>query len=549
MNMRRYIHIFSCMLVTAVIFVVTGCSGADSPNNLEPVITVTEATDVTRTEATLSARIEKHGTVDLAYIHFVYGVDGSDGIKSANLTPVDGGISLNLTDLLPGTTYFYYAEGGTTTATVRSERMSFTTVPNDLPSISEAKMLSSGPVGLIVEFEITDDGGEALLDAGCEIRNTAANTVTRINLTPDALKEGVHRQRITGLSVLTEYVITPFAVNSIGEAKGEALTYTTRNSIVLTEGGSLPLIFADTQVDIESMVVSGEMNGDDFRFLRRALSAPILPGETKMVSRVTEVDLADVNIVGGGGSYDGARFTSPDTLSTGIFADCTALHRLVLPASATVLMRDALANCTSLKSLTIPAGIKQLLPSSGCTSLETIEVSAANDNYKSHEGVLFNHGLTEILWFPVGKKGAFTLPASVTSIAESAFKGTAITSLTIPDNVKTIARGAFSGSVLEEIVLPDIVTNVSEGMFQNCSSLRTVRLGRDVNFIGDYVVDGCPLERLYINAVVPPVVSEAAFPARDYDIFRKCTLHVPEVSLMIYRNHDAWGKFENIRGI
>lgn len=261
------------------------------------------------------------------------------------------------------------------------------------------------------------------------------------------------------------------------------------------------------------------------------------------------MDLSDVNIVEGGGPYDGARFTAPDTISTGMFAGCTALIRLVLPVSATVLMRDALADCISLKSLTIPAGIKHLLPSAGCTSLEAIEVSAANDNYKSHDGVLFNHELTEILWFPVGKTGTFTLPVSVTSIAESAFKGTAITSLTIPENVRSIARGAFSGSVLEEIVLPDIVTNVSEGMFQNCLSLRTVRLGRDVNFIGDYVVDGCPLERLYINAVVPPVVSEEAFPTRDYDIFGKCTLYVPEASVMIYRNHAAWGKFENIRGI
>lgn len=550
MNMGRYIDMIALLLVAAALAVAAaGCSGAGSPRNLEPAITVQEAVDITRNEATISAVIEKRGTGELSFIHFVYGPAGGEYGKSVNLTPESGRISLRLTGLAPGTTYVYYAEGGSETATLRSGQMSFITVPNEVPVISEARALSTGPVGLIVEFDITDDGGELLLEAGCEIRNAAEASAARINLPADALEEGIHRMHITSLSVLTEYVITPFAVNSIGESRGEPLHYTTRNSIVLAEAGTLPQIFSDTSVDIETMVVSGDMNGDDFRFLRRVLSAPSLPGDAPLASRVSEIDLSDVSIVSGGDTYDGARFTSADTVSTGMFAGCTALRRLVLPASATVIMRDAMSGCTALRSLTIPAGIKKLLPSAGCTSLESIEVSAANDSYRSHDGVLFNHGLTELLWFPVAKKGSFTLPDAVTVIAENAFKGTAITSLTIPDKIKTIARGAFSGSALEEIVLPDALTNMSEGMFQNCFSLRTLHLGRGVNFIGDYVVDGCRLERLYVNAVYPPVVSDNAFSSGGYDIFRNCTLYVPAASLEIYRNHETWGRFENIKGV
>lgn len=110
--MHRYLHIIWYIFVTAAVCAVTGCSGADSPSNLEPVITVMEATDITRNEATISARIEKHGTVDLSYIHFVYGVEDGEEIKSADLTPVDGGISLNLTGLFARYYIFLLCRGG-----------------------------------------------------------------------------------------------------------------------------------------------------------------------------------------------------------------------------------------------------------------------------------------------------------------------------------------------------------------------------------------------------------------------------------------------------
>ena len=40
--------------------------------------------------------------------------------------------------------------------------------------------------------------------------------------------------------------------------------------------------------------------------------------------------------------------------------------------------KDAFADCTSLKEIEIPASVSQLLPSAGCTTLESIQVSKAN---------------------------------------------------------------------------------------------------------------------------------------------------------------------------
>ena len=122
------------------------------------------------------------------------------------------------------------------------------------------------------------------------------------------------------------------------------------------------------------------------------------------------------------------------------------------------------------------AGIATLLPSADCPSLRAIEVSAANTDFSSVDGVLFNHTGTDILWFPLGKTGTFTLPSTVTKIGENAFAGTGITGLVIPPTVTEIGRGAFAGSALEEISLPDNMSNISEGMFQGCAHLSLIHI-------------------------------------------------------------------------
>lgn len=49
-------------------------------------------------------------------------------------------------------------------------------------------------------------------------------------------------------------------------------------------------------------------------------------------------------------------------------------------------------------------------------------VSPANAYYKSQDGVLLNAEGNKIVWFPMGKKGKYTLPSAFTSIGAYAFK-------------------------------------------------------------------------------------------------------------------------------
>lgn len=544
----KYFAIKHCQYILAMLMAavaMTACSDHSRPDSPEPTIEIAEATDITRTEATVRATIDTYGST-LSYVALHYGA--SSGTPEEEQT-IEGDPSLSsfefqLTDLRPGTAYSCHLAAGTATASLKSETITFTTVPNDPPKVSGITPLSTGPLGIILSFSIMDSGGEPIAEAGCEIKQTGGSESRRIYAVSSGTYPEELRLTITGLIPSSTYLITPFAASSVGETRGETLEYTTTSSIILKQPGILADLFGNYPTsDIESLTIAGPMNGDDFRTLRAFLGAPA-DGNSQL--HISEIDLSDISIVEGGESYDGQRFTVADCLSTGIFADCIRLREAILPNSATDIQRDAFARCTAMEVLTIPARIETLLPSAACTALKAIEVSGANPHFKSDQGVLLNADASAILWFPMGKTGEYRFPSTISAIGENAFADTSITSLVIPSEVTSISRGAFVGSALTQIFLPDNLINVSEGMFQNCSSLTLVYLGAATEFIGNFAFDGTSIQDIYLAADYPPYTMEDAFRNGNSTIFGQCTLHVPTGCKKLYSSHRQWGSFSHI---
>ena len=542
--MKQSLHII-CLL-TSILLMASGCSERPHPYSTEPTLTIRDAIDITRTEATVTATIDRHGGPALSYITLHC---KEKSAQCGDELTIEGDPSLSafafhLNDLHPGTSYCCHLEAGTATASLKSNPVTFTTIPNDPPKVSGMTPLSTGPLGIMVSFSIIDDGGEKILEAGCEVKETGSSESRRIyssrlNPLPEHLQLS-----ITGLTPGTSYTLTPFASNKLGETRGETMEYTTANSVVLTEPGMLANLFGTSESnDLEILTIAGPMDGDDFRTLRAMLGAPV---ETGIGPRVTYIDLSDVNIVEGGASYDGQRFTTADRVSTGMFADCSLLHTAVLPNSATAVDRDAFTRCRALERLNLPAGAETILPSSDCPRLTAIEISPANTRYTSLDGVLLSADGSQIIWFPCGKTGEYSFPSTITAIGENAFAGTSITTLLIPRSVTTISRGAFAGSELKEIRLPDNLTNIAEGTFQNCTTLTTVRLGTGTEFIGDYAFDGTHLTDLYVAADYPPFANTEAFTNRIKPLTEECTLHVPTGTRKLYRSNAKWSMFTKI---
>lgn len=81
---------------------------------------------------------------------------------------------------------------------------------------------------------------------------------------------------------------------------------------------------------------------------------------------------------------------------------------------------------------------------------------------------------------------------SVTTIGESAFKGSAVTSVSMPESITSIGTSAFSGCQnLESVTLPESLITLGGEAFSSCQSLKIVKIPSGVTAIPGYCFDGC----------------------------------------------------------
>lgn len=542
---------FNRLYITFVAVVALLCScSSDKPDSLEPHLQTLPATDITRTEATISGRCQTDNGADLPQLWFRYGADESMGERSEALDAADGSVSMRLRNLTAGTTYYYMLQGSNGTAVLSGETLNFTTLPNLQPTIGDVKVLSSSPMSVIVGYRIADDGGDEIAESGCRISRqdgaamSGGEKKTTIMQAGTVGADGFYRLRIGNLQPSTAYTICPFAKNRNGEAVGEPLSFTTPTAVVLDEAGMLSVVIGDDIYKYTTISIAGPLNGDDLRTLRHMAGRGIDGRATN--GRLADIDISGARIVAGGGVYDAAHYSEDDVVGVGLFAACNNLKNIKLPMDVVRIEKDAFLNCSSLRSIVIPATVSSIVPSAGCTSLEEISVSGANTSYTSSDGVLLSGDAKSILWFPMGKRGDYALPATVTAVGPYAFRECSIEKFVFPAGLTKIGECAFYNSKVKEVVLPSTLKLLPTGVFQKCADLKTVRLGNDVELLSDYVFDGCPLTDLYITAPLPPVCSSNTFATTGADFVKTCRLHVPKGRKKYYRANAKWNFFDNI---
>ena len=140
-----------------------------------------------------------------------------------------------------------------------------------------------------------------------------------------------------------------------------------------------------------------------------------------------------------------------------------------------VIAGNAFASNTTMKSVTIPETVTTIeaLAFNSCTSLTSFSVASGNQNYSQISGVLFNKAGTELVRYPGGKSGSYSIPSGVTAIADYAFALCInLTGITIRNSVKSIGGYAFIGcSSLPSMTIPDSVTSIGAGLVSYCENL------------------------------------------------------------------------------
>ena len=322
------------------------------------------------------------------------------------------------------------------------------------------------------------------------------------------------------------------------------------------------------------------------------------------------------------GSDDSAPFYSTNSQVTSFtFADgvevvpayiCKNMNKIdtiVLPASVSRLGQNAFMYCTNLKSINLPATQKTLPVSflEGCTSLESIELPATLTtvsadafygcmklaNVNLHEGLttiglraFYNCKLTEI-----------TIPSTVTSIGNSAFKGnptttivwkpksctigsddsapfystnSQVTSFTFGDSVQVIPAYLCKYMKIDSIAIPATVTGIGQSAFMYCTNLKRFEFPQGIKTVATSVLEGCTaLEEVVIPSSVTTINQDAFYNCSALQAIRNyaftpqtiteravnnvnkqtCVLYVPMDYIDLYQAKAVWCDFANIIGV
>lgn len=550
--------------LTAVLCVLglASCS-SDKPDNFEPQLQTLEAIDITRNEATMVGQCHTTGSTEMPQLWFCYGDDPSMSQKTAVLTPADnnggkpdGTVVYRLSQLTPSTTYYYKLQGGSGNIVLSGEQLSFTTQPNAKPTTGKLTVLGISPLSAIVSYSISETGGDPITESGCYLSrqdggamgdattSTGSGNTIKLVQTGDADDNGMFRLRIGGLQPEVAYSIRPFAANKNGEDVGEAVSFVTTSTSIINDAGQLTELVGDDKYRFTTLSIAGFLNGDDLRTLRDMAGCD---NEGKATAgQLSDIDLSGAQIAEGGKAYAEGHFTQTNVVGKAMLASCEKLKRIVLPLQTTKIEADAFRNCSSLHTIEVPTLVESIETSAGCTALSEINVQAGNSHYSSKDGVLLSGDGKDILWFPMGKGGEYTLPSTVTTVGDYAFRNCRIETFHFADGLTSIGKYAFYNSSVKEVSLPSTVKQIPTGLFQKCADLTTVHLGKNTEMLGDYVFDGCPITNLYISAPTPPYCSNNTFASSGNNIFSTCRVHVPKNRRIYYRGDMIWAQFKRI---
>ena len=129
------------------------------------------------------------------------------------------------------------------------------------------------------------------------------------------------------------------------------------------------------------------------------------------------------------------------------------------------------------------------------TDWESYSLVPWDSNADMIKTVSIENGVTSIgkyAFYYCSNLTSVTIPNSVKSIGDSAFRSCGLTSITIPNSVKSIGDYAFdSCSSLTSVTIPNSVTSIGASAFYSCSNLESVTIPNSVTSIGDYAFEGC----------------------------------------------------------
>ncbi len=186
------------------------------------------------------------------------------------------------------------------------------------------------------------------------------------------------------------------------------------------------------------------------------------------------------------------------TVGSQAFFQANAMTSLTFGTNVTTILPNAVFQCPALAAVLIPQSVTNIGdgPFVDCKGLTTISLSGSNAFYVVTNGVLFSQGQSNLIEFPGGVGGGYTISAIVTNTGE-AFVGNSLTSIAVDlaNGIYASSNGvlfdkhftqliAYPGAAPGSYTVPNTVSTVLSASFEFASGPTRVTIGTNVTSIG-----------------------------------------------------------------
>ena len=161
--------------------------------------------------------------------------------------------------------------------------------------------------------------------------------------------------------------------DAFAQAKTGEQTPVTVN--VTTAGTLNTLVTSDQKFTTTSLVVKGDINGDDLLYIREMAGRDIKSDPTS--GKLEILDLTDANFVAGGGNfYEKDKWNKAAAAENTVQSHCfemTTLKEIKLPKSLRAIKSESFKQSNKLTAITIPEEVTEVGDNAfeGCSSLST----------------------------------------------------------------------------------------------------------------------------------------------------------------------------------